>query len=182
MKSFEIDVSAGTIFLGILGLALSILAGIPISYGIDFVNLKLVRGEKFDVGDLFIGFRENYLNVVLSGILVGAIVIAGFILLIIPGIIFAIKLSFVPYLVIDKKLDAVEAVKTSWDMTTGHSGTLFLMFLLAIPIFLLGLILLIVGIFPAIIWITAAFAAMYHAVDLRGNPPKENEETVLEVE
>ena len=182
MKSFEIDVSAGTIFLGILGLALSILAGIPISYGIDFVNLKLVRGEKFDVGDLFIGFRENYLNVVLSGILVGAIVIAGFILLIIPGIIFAIKLSFVPYLVIDKKLDAVEAVKTSWDMITGHSGTLFLMFLLAIPIFLLGLILLIVGIFPAIIWITAAFAAMYHAVDLRGNPPKENEETVLEVE
>ena len=43
----------------------------------------------------------------------------------------------------DKKLDAVDAVKTSWDMTTGHSGTLFLMFLLAIPIFFLGFIVII---------------------------------------
>ena len=173
MKSFEIDLSAGTIFLGIIGIALSILAGIPITYGIDYINLKLIRGEKFDVADLFIGFKENYLNVVLSGILVGAIVIAGFVMLIIPGIIFGIKLSFVPFLVLDKKLDAVDAVKTSWDMTSGHSGTLFLMYLLAIPISILGLILLIVGIFPAIIWITAAFAAIYHAVDIKLNPPEE---------
>lgn len=182
MRSFEIDLSAGTILLGIIGIVLSIVVGIPISYGIDYINLKLVRGEKFDVGDLFIGFKENYLNVVLSGILAGAIIIAGMILLIIPGIIFSVKLAFVPYLVMDKKLDAVEAVKTSWDMTTGHSGTIFLMGLLAIPIFILGFVLLIVGIFPAMIWVTAAFAAMYHAVDLRDNPPKENEEIVLEVE
>ncbi len=103
-------------------------------------------------------------------------------LLIISGIIFAIKLSLVPYLVMDKKLDAVDAVKTSWDMTTGHSGTLFLMFLLAIPIFFLGFILLIVGIFPAIIWITAAFAVMYHAVDLKANSIEENEEIIKEIE
>lgn len=134
MKSYEIDLSAGTIFLGVIGVALSVLAGIPISYGVEYVNLKLVRGEKFDVADLFIGFKENYLNVILSALLSIAIVIAGFVLLIIPGIIFACKLAFVPYLVLDKKLDAVEAVKTSWEMTNGHSITVFLMGLLAIPI------------------------------------------------
>ncbi len=170
MKSFEIDLSAGTILLGIIGIVLSIVVGIPISYGIDYINLKLVRGGKFDVADLFTGFKENYLNVVLSGILAGAIIIAGMLFLIIPGIIFSVKLAFVPYLVMDKKLDAVDAVKTSWNMTTGHSGTIFLMGLLAIPIFILGFVLLIVGIFPAMIWVTAAFAAMYHSVDLEKYP------------
>jgi len=176
MKGYEVDLSAGTIFLGLIGFAFSILAGIPITYGIDYVNLKLLRGEKFDVADVFAGFKDNYLNVILSGILVGAIVIAGFIMLIIPGIIFACKLVFVPYLVMDKKLDAVDAVKTSWDMTNGHSGTIFLMGLLAIPIFILGFVSLIVGIIPAMIWITAAFAAMYHAVDIKLNPVEETTE------
>jgi uncharacterized membrane protein len=161
---------SGMIMMGLLGMLLFAVAVKPVSYGIDYVNLKLVRGEKFDIADVFLGFRENYLNVVLSGILVAAIVIAGFILLIIPGIIFACKLAFVPYLVIDKKLDAVEAVKASWEMTDGHAMTIFLMALLAIPIAILGLIALVVGIIPAAIWINAASASMYHSVDLEKFP------------
>lgn len=163
------------IFGGLLALLFGFLVSTPISYGINYVNLKLVRGEKFDVTDVFMGFKENYLNVLLSALLTMVIIMAGFVLLIIPGIIFACKLAFVPYLVMDKKMDAVEAVKTSWKMTNGHSFTIFLMFLLAIPIVLLGLLLLIVGILPAIIWVSAASAALYHAVDLELNPKVEEE-------
>jgi len=158
------------IMITLLGMLLFVVAVKPISYGIDYVNLKLVRGEKFDVADVFLGFKENYLNVVLSGILVTAIVVAGILLLIIPGIIFACKLAFVPYLVIDKKLEAVEAVKASWKMTDGHAMTIFLMALLAIPIGLLGLIALVIGIIPVAIWLNAASASMYHAVDLEKFP------------
>lgn len=165
------------IFGGLLAVVFSFLISNPISYGINYVNLKLVRGEKFDVADVFAGFKENYLNVILSALLTMVIVMAGFVLLIIPGIIFACKLAFVPYLVMDKKLDAVEAVKTSWEMTNGHSFTIFLMFLLAIPIVLLGLLLLVVGILPARIWISAASAALYHAVDLELNP-KQTEKVI----
>jgi len=170
------------IMMGLLGMVLFVAAVRPISYGIDYVNLKLIRGEKFDVADVFLGFRENYLNVVLSGLLVTVIVAVGFLLLIIPGIIFACKLAFVPYLVIDKKLEAVEAVKASWKMTDGHAITIFLIGLLAIPIALLGLIALIVGIIPAAIWINAASASMYHSVDLKDNPTVVNEEIVNEIE
>jgi uncharacterized membrane protein len=161
---------SGMLIMTVLGMILFAVAVRPISYGIDYVNLKLVRGEKFDVADVFSGFKVNYLNVVLSGLLVMAIVGAGFLLLIIPGIIFACKLAFVPYLVLDKKLEAVEAVKTSWKMTDGHAMTIFLMGLLAIPIGILGIIALVIGIIPAVIWINAASASMYHSVDLEKYP------------
>lgn len=38
--------------------------------------------------------------------------------------------------------------------------------MLAIPVFILGLLCLFVGVIFALIWISAAFAAMYHAIDL----------------
>ncbi len=107
---------------------------------------------------------ENYLNVVLASLLHWAIVSTGFFLLVVPGIIFACKLAFVKYLVIDRKLDPVEAVKESWRMTKGHSGKIFLMGLLAIPIVIAGLICFGIGVIPAVMWVRCAFASMYYAV------------------
>jgi len=49
-------------------------------------------------------------------------------------------------------------------LTRGHTKKVILMSLLAIPIVIAGLICLIVGIIPAIMWIQAAFASLYHAV------------------
>jgi len=40
------------------------------------------------------------------------------------------------------------------------------MFLLAIPMFFLGLLLIVVGAYFALMWVSAAFASLYHAVDL----------------
>ena len=57
------------IFGGMLAVVFGFLVSTPISYGINYVNLKLVRGEKFDVTDVFMGFKENYLNMVLSALL-----------------------------------------------------------------------------------------------------------------
>ena len=136
----------------------------PIDYGVDFVFLKAMRGEKFDIKEVFSAFY-NYLNVILANLLTTAIVIAGMFLLLIPGIIFACKLAFVPYLVMDKKLDPVEAVKTSWRMTKGHAWTIFFMGFVSIFIIIGGLILLIIGVFPAAMWVGSAFASLYHAVD-----------------
>jgi hypothetical protein len=60
----------------------------------------------------------------------------------------------------------IEAVKKSWSMTNGHAWTVFLIFLLGIPISIVGLLCLVVGIIPAIMWITATFASLYHAVSV----------------
>jgi len=161
---------AGGVILGLFGIVFGIFVSGPINYGVAYVYLKLIRGEKFDVSNIFDGFRNNYINVILANLLVAAIVIAGFIFLIIPGIIFACKLCFVPYLVMDKNMETVEAVKKSWEMTNGHTVTIFLIGLLAIPIAIAGLLFLIIGIIPASMWIEGAFAAMYYNVDKQLNP------------
>jgi membrane-anchored glycerophosphoryl diester phosphodiesterase (GDPDase) len=85
-------------------------------------------------------------------------------MLFVPGIIFACKLAFVPYLVMDEKMSATDAVRKSWDMTKGHSWTIFWMAIVSFFVFLLGLICLVVGIIPAIIWVSLAFAGMYYVV------------------
>jgi len=58
-----------------------------------------MRGERVDITEMFDGFRSHYLGIVLAFLLTSAIVGIGFFLLLVPGIIFACRLVFVPYLV-----------------------------------------------------------------------------------
>ncbi len=154
---------AGAVVLVIFSLAYSILLTNPMSYGFSFAYLKAARGDTLDVKDMFEVFH-NYWNAVLANLLVGVIGIIGFVLLIVPGIILACKLVFTPYLVVDRKMGVIEAVKESWRMTNGHAWKVFLIGLLSIPIGIAGLICFGVGIIIAIMWITLAFASLYHAV------------------
>lgn len=140
-----------------------ILVYAPLEYGIGYAFLKAARNEKLEIKDMFEVF-QNYGNAILANILTGFIIVCGFIFLIVPGVIFACKLAFVPYLVVDEKMDAITAVKKSWEMTKGHAGAVFLIGLIALPISIAGLICLGVGIVPAAIWIELAIAVLFFAV------------------
>ena len=142
----------------------------PVGFGTSWVFLKAVRREAFRVQDIFFAYQQFW-NVLLANLLMGLVIGLGFVLLIVPGIIFACKLAFVPYLVMDRRMDAVEAVRTSWQMTSGHAGTIFLMGVTAVFVVIAGLIVFLVGVIPAGIWVSLAFAAMYHAVDSRQPAP-----------
>ncbi len=144
----------------------------PIQYGTNWVFLKAVRGERIEIKDMFIVFQKNYWNAVIAKIVVGVIVGLGIVMLIVPGIIFACRLAFVQYLVVDREMDVMDALRVSWDMTRGHGWQIFLMGFLAIFIVIAGLVLLFVGVFISMMWISAAFAAMYHAVELREGVPE----------
>ena len=157
------DLQMPEILIKIFALAFTIFVANPIKYGADYIFLKAVRNIKFELIEIFDGFK-NYLNVVLAALLAASIIIAGFILLIVPGIIFACRLAFVPYLVMDKQLDPVKAVEESWRMTKGYGWNIFGMGMLAIPIFIAGIFALVVGVLVSLVWINAAFAAMYQAV------------------
>ena len=156
----------GMIALEILVAAYWLLLLPVLEFGGDLMFLKGMRNEKINIKEMFDGFKKNYLNIVLAHLLMVAIIGLGIIFFIVPGIILACRRAFVPYLVMDKNLEPVAAVEKSWEMTRDYGWKIFGMALLTIPIAILGLISLIVGIFFAVIWISAAFAAMYHAVDL----------------
>jgi uncharacterized membrane protein len=157
---------AGMFTTGLFNFIYGMLILMPISYGASWVFLKAVRGEPFRVQDIFFAY-QSFGNVLLANLLVVLIVGAGFVMLIVPGIIFACKLAFVPYLVMDEKMEAVDAVRKSWNMTSGYAGTIFLMGIVSFFVALGGLISFIIGIFPAMIWIDLAFATIYMVVSVK---------------
>jgi len=162
---FDVDYS-GTFTGSLFNIIYAVLVMMPVNYGTAWVYLKAARGETFRVQDMFFAY-QSFGNVLVANILVGLIIGAGIVMLIVPGIIFACKLAFVPYLVMDEKMEATAAIKKSWNMTNGHAGTIFLMGITSFFVALCGLICFFVGIIPAAIWISLAFAAMYMAVSGR---------------
>lgn len=160
------DFSYGMGFYGLFSVAYGIIVLLPVGYGCNWVFLKAVRGESFKVTDIFFAF-QSFLNVIISALLAGLIICAGFILFIVPGIIFACKLVFVPYLVMDEKMEATEAIRQSWKMTKGFSWTIFWLAIVGFFIVIAGLICLVVGVIPAVIWIELAFATIYWIVSAK---------------
>lgn len=151
-------------FFGILAILYTFLVAPVFNYGGDMIFVQAVRKTKPDFEYLIKGFMENYLHIILANLLVFALVILGLFALIIPGIIIGCRLVFVSFLVMDKKLDPIEAVETSWRLTRGHGWKIFLMGIISFFIILFGLIMLIIGIFPAIIWVSSSFASLYESV------------------
>lgn len=150
-------------YLMLVSFLASVLISIPIGFGLRNIYLKTIQGKSSEISNLFDGFN-NYFNLVVGVFLGGILSIIGLIFFVIPGLIVMCKLSFLPYLLIDRKMQAIEAIKESWFMTNGHTGQLFLMLILGVLISILGLLLLIVGIIPAIMWVDLAFAAFYNKV------------------
>jgi len=158
--------------LVMFGIAYSVFVAGPISYGANWVFLKAVRGERIEIRDMFVVFQKNYWNAVIANIVVGVIVGLGIVMLIVPGIIFACRLAFVPFLVVDREMDVMDALRVSWDMTRGYGWQIFFMGIMAFFVVIGGLICLGVGVIISIMWISAAFAAIYHAVELRDGIPE----------
>lgn len=165
-------VTGGFFTLSFLSFAYNWLIVGPVGYGISFAFLKAAREDKVEVQDMFAAFK-NYWNAVAANILVSIILLIGFLLLIVPGIFLACKLAFVSYLVVDRKMGAIEAIKVSWRMTGGHGWKVFLIRLLGIPIVIAGLICFGVGVIISLMWINMALASLYHAVSTSGAAPKQ---------
>jgi hypothetical protein len=162
------------IFFGLLIMLYGLLVVPVFQYGGNIIFVRAVRRIKPDFDYLIKGFMENYLDIILANLLVFALVILGLFALIIPGIIIGCRLVFVSYLIMDKKLDPIEAVELSWKLTRGHAWTIFFMGFISIFIVIFGLILLIVGIFPAIMWVSSSFATLYESVlNEKGKPSEQ---------
>lgn len=151
------------IFLQMFAMAYSLFVLSPLEFGRKWVFLKASRGDSYEINNMFESFNI-YLKVILASLLAAAIIVFGFFFLIIPGIVFACRLAFVPMLVMDKKLDPVKAVEESWRLTKGHGWRIFWMAIVSFFIIIAGLIVLLFGVIVSVIWVQAAFTTLYHAV------------------
>jgi len=161
------------VFFIMLGLLYTFLAKPVVQYGGKMIFVQSVRRIKPDFELLISGFWTNYLNIILANLLVFALVVLGLFALIVPGIIIACRLAFTGYIVMDKKLDPIEAVELSWKLTRGHGWTIFFMGFVSFFIFIFGLMIMIIGVFPAAMWISSSFATLYQSVLLEKERPVE---------
>lgn len=139
---------------------------IIVDIGLVKIALEFVEGRKPEFMELFKQynlFAKYFLGSILYGLLVGI----GLILLIIPGIILMIRLQFYNYLIVDKGLSPIEALRISWQLTKGFSMNLFLYGLAVLGVILLGFLALVIGIFVAIPVTMLATAYVYRKLSNR---------------
>lgn len=109
---------------GVLIGLLAAIAGIIIQIGTTKMFLRMSDGEKPVFTSIFQEYKYfwKYLG---ASILGGLAMLGGLILLIIPGIIWAVRFSFATILVIDANMGPMEAMKESWAITKGKFWNLF---------------------------------------------------------
>jgi uncharacterized membrane protein len=94
------------------GSIIPIILTAPLTVGFSSMFLKAARGERAQLGDIEEGF-SRFFDAILAMIFVGIIVIIGFILLIIPGIIVLVWYMYTPVVMADKKCGFSEAMSES---------------------------------------------------------------------
>lgn len=139
----------------------SLIIGGPIYFGVASHFLKLARYERAEFNDLFSGFSMFKTNFVLH-LLITIFTVLWTLLLIVPGIIAAIKYSMAYYILNDNPdIGGMEAIERSKKMMDGHKMRFFEMWLGFLGWFILGIVTFGLGMVYAIPYYRAAKANFY---------------------
>ena len=106
-----------------------------------------------------------------ASLLVSIVVVLGMILLIVPGIIFALMFMFATMIVIDRGLGPIESMKESKRITTGYKWKLFGLGLVLTLLNIVGLLALIVGLLVTVPVTVLAFTRAYRELSARAGVP-----------
>ena len=145
----------------ILGIFYTIFIGNVIVVGNNRYFIKN-HDENPELGEIFKGFKGNYLNVVKIMFLMDLKTLLWLLLFIIPGFVKAYEYSMIPYLLAENpNLSADEAFSLSKQMTTGQKMDLFVLDLSFIGWIILGLICCGIGILFVLPYPEATRAEVY---------------------
>lgn len=108
------------------------------SFGMLSFYVKISRGEEATYKELF-SKTNMCVKYIIASILVGIAVAAGYILLIIPGVILAFGLTQTMYIILDNpEIGTIDAMKKSWAMMKGYKMDYFVFCLSFIGWIILG--------------------------------------------
>lgn len=131
--------------------------------GLDWFYLKLVRNQKAEVADSFVGFGPMFVPLMLFSLVSQLAATVGFILCILPGVyLTVIWLLFPALLILDKGMDWWPAMELSRKVCQRHFWRLLGLVLLTTLLILGGLLVFVVGMF---ITLPIAIAAIVYAYE-----------------
>lgn len=116
--------------------------------GLDWMFLRLVRGQPADMNDAFAGFSLAFVPLMLASIVVQLLTFVGLLLLILPGIyLFVAWWVFTSLLILDKKLDFWPAMELSRKIVHKHWWQVFGLVIVITLVTVAGALALVVGLF-----------------------------------
>lgn len=117
--------------------------------GLISITLTVIGGGAPRFSDLFSQVRLFW-RYLAGSILYGLIAFGGFLLLVVPGVVWILKFSLWPYFLVDKNTGVIEAFKMSSRATAGYKRSLFVLYIYLGALNLLGIAALLVGLFVTI--------------------------------
>jgi len=109
----------------IIGSLLVTFLAIVIGFSFYKNVLNLCRGEKINIMAFGDASPETLLNFFILMILMSVALSIGYLLFVVPGIILTVMLLPAPFLVIDRGMGPIAAIKESIKITAGHKMDIF---------------------------------------------------------
>ena len=107
---------------------------------------------------------QHYLNYLGASLIVTAVEIIGFAVFVIPGIVASAFMLFVPFFVIDRGMNPIEAIQRSFHLTKKHFWSVLLLMFTALIVNVLGAVLAGIGLLITIPVTIVAFAHAYRTL------------------
>jgi len=134
--------------------------GVIVTMGLIKIALAFAGGGKGEWDNLFSAYRL-FFNYLFGAVLYGLIIFVGLLLLVVPGLVWAIQFGFYKYLIVDKELGPIEALKESSRITKDVRWHLFLFAILLGLINVAGILVFGIGLFVTIPTTIVAAAYVY---------------------
>lgn len=119
------------------------LVGFVIQAGVVRGGLTVTKGEPLEVSTFL--STENLGRVILTAILISIGTSIGLVLCVLPGIVFAFFSQFAMHFVVDKGMQAIDAIKASFQIVNRNLGSVIGLFLGVIVANIIGAILCGIG-------------------------------------
>ncbi len=132
--------------------------------GLQWMFLKLVRGQRAELGDAFAGFTLAFVPLMLLSLVSQLLGTLGLLFCILPGIYLLVAWVFGALLVLDKNLDFWPAMELSRRVVTHHWWQVFGLCLLNLLLLCAGSLVLCVGFFIALPVVAAAIVYAYEDI------------------
>lgn len=128
--------------------------------GITRISILFSAGITPDYRD-FLKIKTPLIRYLLASILYTAIVFGGMLLLVVPGIIWALKYQMYSFVIVDEEVGPVEALRKSAQLTDGAKMDLFRFGMMAGTVNMLGALFFLVGLFVTIPVTLLAMGRLY---------------------
>ena len=128
--------------------------------------LAVVDGTTLTMGQMFEGWDKG--QVAIAAVLIGVATAIGSFLCYVPGLIVGFLMMFTLLFIVDKQMQAIDAIKASIKLVVDNLGNTILFYLLAIVVTLVGACLCGIGLLVAYPVVLVAYAYTYRR--LQGQP------------